>query len=45
VQNQGIFPSRRTIDFEKDFWPPPSLILVLRPGDLLRALREQLLGI
>lgn len=30
---------------EKDFWPPPSLILVERPGDLLRALRVQLAGV
>lgn len=30
---------------EKDFWPPPSLILVVRPGDLLRALRAQLSGV
>jgi hypothetical protein len=29
---------------EKDFWPPPSLILVVRPGDLLRTLRVQLAG-
>jgi hypothetical protein len=29
---------------EKDFWPPPSLILIVRPGDLLRALRVQLAG-
>ena len=30
---------------EKDFWPPPSLILIVRPGDLLRALRVQLAGV
>ena len=30
---------------EKDFWPPPNLIPIVRPGDLLRALREQLSGV
>ena len=27
---------------EKDFWPPPDLILVVRPGDLLRMVRALL---
>jgi predicted nucleic acid-binding protein len=30
---------------EKDFWPPPGRILIVRPGDLLRALRVQLAGV
>ena len=27
---------------ESDFWPPPELMTVVRPGDLLRLLRTQL---
>ncbi len=27
---------------ERDFWPPPNLIKVIRPGDLLYAVRKQL---
>jgi len=30
---------------ERDFWPPPEMILVVRPGDLLRALHTQLAGL
>ncbi len=30
---------------QKDFWPPPERILVVRPGDLLRMLRAQLAGL
>jgi len=27
---------------EKDFWPPPAIIKIVRPGELLRAVRRQL---
>ena len=30
---------------EADFWPPPALIAVVRPGDLLKRLRAQLAGL
>ena len=30
---------------EKDLWPPPEMILVVRPGELVRMLRSQLAGL
>ncbi|MCX6048433.1 MAG: PIN domain-containing protein [Chloroflexi bacterium] len=30
---------------EKDFWPPVTMIQVVRPGDLLRALRNRISGL
>lgn len=27
---------------ERDFWPPPTLITIIRPGDLLLAIRKQI---
>ena len=30
---------------EADFWPPPALIAVVRPGDLLKWRRTQLAGL
>ena len=27
---------------ERDFWPPSTLITIMRPGDLLRAVRKQI---